>query len=357
MLYDNLVSPDGPLFRGFDLARLGQAAAAGGRLRPGPKAAFGDRLRPTRPAWSCRCEQRDRGPAAGGPVPRPRVRGRGQARRRLAATASCSSRCRPRRRPRTPAGTARRPSWRRPPAPATSNCSRASPSSAAASRCSSAIPHVIPIDEVVCLKMYHREDEPLIRLFLDDEQTRAARPALGRAPVHHPAAGGREQVPAAVHRLRDPGPAEGAARLLRGPARAVPQAGRGVREGRRGRRARSSSSALLEFAARAYRRPLRDDGEGRAARPVPDAPRRRACRTRRRSAACWPACWCRRRSCSASSRPPPGKEAGPGQRLGTGHPAELLPLVVHARRRAAPARRRGPAARPGRPGRRRRGGC
>jgi len=33
-------------------------------------------------------------------------------------------------------------------------------------------PQVIPNDEVVCLKMFHREDEPLIRLFLDDEQQR-----------------------------------------------------------------------------------------------------------------------------------------------------------------------------------------
>jgi mono/diheme cytochrome c family protein len=32
-------------------------------------------------------------------------------------------------------------------------------------------PHVIPLDEVVCLKTFHREDEPLLRLFLDDEQT------------------------------------------------------------------------------------------------------------------------------------------------------------------------------------------
>ncbi len=31
-------------------------------------------------------------------------------------------------------------------------------------------PNVIPVDEVVNLKMYHREDEPLIRLFLDDRQ-------------------------------------------------------------------------------------------------------------------------------------------------------------------------------------------
>src|SRR5205823_4445644 len=33
-------------------------------------------------------------------------------------------------------------------------------------------PQVIPTDEVVSLKMYHREDEPLLRLFLDAEQTR-----------------------------------------------------------------------------------------------------------------------------------------------------------------------------------------
>lgn len=31
-------------------------------------------------------------------------------------------------------------------------------------------PHIVPEDEVVCLKLYHREDEPLVRLFLDDEQ-------------------------------------------------------------------------------------------------------------------------------------------------------------------------------------------
>lgn len=32
-------------------------------------------------------------------------------------------------------------------------------------------PHVIPVDEVVCLKTFHREDEPLRTLFLDDGQT------------------------------------------------------------------------------------------------------------------------------------------------------------------------------------------
>jgi hypothetical protein len=34
------------------------------------------------------------------------------------------------------------------------------------------LPRVIPDDEVVCLKMYHREDEPLERLFLDEDQKR-----------------------------------------------------------------------------------------------------------------------------------------------------------------------------------------
>jgi len=33
-------------------------------------------------------------------------------------------------------------------------------------------PQVVPTDEVVCLKMFHREDEPLIRLFLNEAETR-----------------------------------------------------------------------------------------------------------------------------------------------------------------------------------------
>jgi mono/diheme cytochrome c family protein len=31
-------------------------------------------------------------------------------------------------------------------------------------------PHIIPVDEVVCLKQFHRDDEPLLRLFLDEPQ-------------------------------------------------------------------------------------------------------------------------------------------------------------------------------------------
>ncbi|HLY76190.1 MAG TPA: DUF1592 domain-containing protein, partial [Planctomycetota bacterium] len=33
-------------------------------------------------------------------------------------------------------------------------------------------PHVVPDDEVVCLKLFHRDDEPLVRLFLDDAQAK-----------------------------------------------------------------------------------------------------------------------------------------------------------------------------------------
>jgi hypothetical protein len=33
-------------------------------------------------------------------------------------------------------------------------------------------PNIVPTDEGVCLKMYHRDDEPLTRLFLDDAQTK-----------------------------------------------------------------------------------------------------------------------------------------------------------------------------------------
>jgi hypothetical protein len=33
-------------------------------------------------------------------------------------------------------------------------------------------PHIVPDDEVVCLKLFHRDDEPLVRLFLDDAQAK-----------------------------------------------------------------------------------------------------------------------------------------------------------------------------------------
>ncbi|HVR87623.1 MAG TPA: DUF1592 domain-containing protein, partial [Planctomycetota bacterium] len=33
-------------------------------------------------------------------------------------------------------------------------------------------PRVVPDDEAVCLKLFHRDDEPLVRLFLDDAQTK-----------------------------------------------------------------------------------------------------------------------------------------------------------------------------------------
>ena len=69
--------------------------------------------------------------------------------------------------------------------------------------------------------------------------------------------------------------------------------------------------ALLDFAARAYRRPLEDTRKGRDPAVCTRRCARRSYRTTRRSAACWPACWCRRRSCSASSRRRRAGEARP----------------------------------------------
>ncbi len=58
-----------------------------------------------------------------------------------------------------------------------------------------------------------------------------------------------------------------------------------------------------------------------------------------------------RRSCTGSRSRGPGAKPGAGDRLGAGQPAELLPLVVAARRRAARRRRGRQAARSRRAGR------
>ena len=194
--------------------------------------------------------------------------------------------------------------------------------------------------------MFHREDEPLIRLFLDDEQTAPPRPPLGRAPLHQPAAGGREQVPAAVHRLRDAGPAEGTASTyfegqrpaFRKRAEEFEKEVEAADPEAAGRAARLRRPGLSPAAA--------GEGEDRPARLCTRRCARRACRTRKRSAACWPACWSRRRSCSASSRPPPGKEPGPVNDWELATRLSYFLWSSLARRRAAPARRRGPAPRP-----------
>ena len=46
---------------------------------------------------------------------------------------------------------------------------------------------IVPVDEVVTLTLFHREDEHLARLMLDDAQKATARPAVGRAALRQPA--------------------------------------------------------------------------------------------------------------------------------------------------------------------------
>ena len=82
------------------------------------------------------------------------------------------------------------------------------------SRSSSAIRRIVPEDEVVCLKLYHREDEPLARLFLDENQQRRLNRLWEEHRFISTVADHRAQEPAALHRLRDPGPAEGPCGLL-----------------------------------------------------------------------------------------------------------------------------------------------
>jgi hypothetical protein len=118
-------------------------------------------------------------------------------------------------------------------------------------------PRVIPTDEVVSLKMFHREDEPLIRLFLDaDEQRRldhlwAEHRFISRQAVaennYLPQFIGfvtQDQPKAMVTFFEGQRPAfkKRADDFLKEEAAAIPK----------------QLDALLEFAGRAYRRPLRE---------------------------------------------------------------------------------------------------
>ncbi len=119
-------------------------------------------------------------------------------------------------------------------------------------------PRVIPDDEVVCLKLYHREDEPLRRLFLDEEQTRR----LDRLWSEHryisqwPSVENRN-LPLFIGFVTQDG---GAAAVkyfesLREPFRVRAEAFEKEVEASRSRHL----EALLDFAERAWRRPLNAD--------------------------------------------------------------------------------------------------
>jgi hypothetical protein len=116
-------------------------------------------------------------------------------------------------------------------------------------------PHIVPEDEVVCLKLYHRDDEPLPRLFLGPEE--AARLErlwdelrfVSQWPVTE-----HRNLPLFIGFVTQDGGAEAVKFFegLRDPFHARAQAFE--KEVERGEPAHLE--ALLDFARRAYRRPL-----------------------------------------------------------------------------------------------------
>ena len=196
-------------------------------------------------------------------------------------------------------------------------CLRGSPTSAVFS------PHLLsagrPDDEVVCLKMFHREDEPLDRLFLDADATRrldrlwTEHRFISRQPVME------HKLSAAVHRLRHAGPAESDGGLFRESTARVPEARRGIPERRsRGHSAGSSmpcsTSPPGPIAGRCGTKRRRNcwSSIARFARRGPTTrglPRR----ARPRAAS-------RRRSCSASSRRRQARQAAASFTTGSWRP-------------------------------------
>ncbi len=118
-------------------------------------------------------------------------------------------------------------------------------------------PRVIPDDETVCLKMYHREDEPLARLFLDDEQKRRIdhlwdeQRFISQQPVAE-----NNYLPLFIGFVTQDQPKEllayfeGQRETFRKRAEAFEKDVEAAIPKQR--------EALLDFAARAYRRPLHD---------------------------------------------------------------------------------------------------
>jgi hypothetical protein len=118
-------------------------------------------------------------------------------------------------------------------------------------------PQVVPTDEVVCLKMFHREDEPLERLFLSNEQVRELERLwtehrfVSRQPVAENAylpqfiGFTTQDTPKEMQQFfidRIPVFKKRADEFLKDAEAAIPK----------------HLDRLLDFAARAYRRPLTD---------------------------------------------------------------------------------------------------
>lgn len=122
-------------------------------------------------------------------------------------------------------------------------------------------PRVIPDDEVVCLKTFHREDEPLIRLFLDEEQARR----IDRLWEEHrfiskfPAVED-EYLPLFIGFVTQDQPGE-LLRYFEGQREPFRRRADRFREDYEAA-APGQLRALLDFAARAYRRPLAEAEKG-----------------------------------------------------------------------------------------------
>ncbi len=118
-------------------------------------------------------------------------------------------------------------------------------------------PRVIPDDEVVCLKMYHREDEPLARLFLDDAQkARIDRLWDEHRFISQQPLAENNYLPQFIGFVTQDQPKELIAyfQSQREPFRKRAEAFEKDMEAAEPKQL----DALLDFASRAYRRPLRD---------------------------------------------------------------------------------------------------
>ncbi len=118
-------------------------------------------------------------------------------------------------------------------------------------------PAVVPVDEAVSLKMFHREDEPLERLFLDDEQkARLDKLWLEHTFLSKQPTAENDYLPQFIGFVTQDQPKE----LLAYYEGMRPLFQKQAEEFEKGLEAAipAQLDALIEFAARVYRRPLAD---------------------------------------------------------------------------------------------------
>ena len=139
---------------------------------------------------------------------------------------------------------------------------------------------IVPVDEVVTLTLFHREDEPLSRLMLDEPPESEARSALGRTALRQPR---RDRIGGCVRAALAIRHAGCRSIQVRTAPQADPTARRGVPADARRTEPRHVD-AVLKFADRAYRRPLSEAEKTQLRDLYRRSARSRNCRTTRRSA-------------------------------------------------------------------------